>query len=191
MNKTSIYIAFVLLVFGISCINRDDFKTVPDKVIGYRPVYFDSTVDINTLIYSTNPRPVKTSGKIYLYQKYLFVGEPGEGVHVFDNTDPSAPVPFCFINIPYNYDVAAKDSILYADTYFGIVAINIAHLPNVKVLQHIRGAVNTPSLPGRRSFTGWAGQSSRSKTYFECIDPSRGTVVDWIRDTLIKPKCYQ
>ena len=121
----------------------------------------------------------------------MFVGEPGEGVHVFDNTDPSVPVPFCFINIPYNYDVAVKDSILYADTYFGIVAINIAHLPNVKVLQHIRGAVNTPSLPGRRSFTGWAGQSSRSKTYFECIDPSLGTVVDWIRDTLIKPKCYQ
>lgn len=191
MNKTVIYIGFVLLVFGISCINRDDFKRVPDKVWGYRPVYFDSSVNINTLIYSTAPKPVKTSGKIYLFKKYLFVGEPGEGVHVFDNTNPSAPVPFCFINIPYNYDVAVKDSILYADTYLGIVAINIANLPNVKVLQHIRGSVITPPLPGAANFAGFFGRSRNFKTYFECIEPSRGIVVAWIQDTLKKPKCYQ
>ena len=181
----------MLLVFGISCINRDDFKRVPDKIWGYRPVYFDSSVNINTLIYSTAPKPVKTSGKIYLFKKYLFVGEPAEGVHVFDNTDPSAPIPFCFINIPYNYDVAVKDSILYADTYLGIVAINIANLPNVKVLQHIRGSVITPPLPGAANFAGFFGRSRSFKTYFECIDPSRGIVVAWIQDTLKKPKCYQ
>ena len=179
MNKTALYIGFVLLVFGISCINRDDFKRVPDKIWGYRPVYFDSSVNINTLIYSTAPKPVKTSGKIYLYKKYLFVGEPAEGVHVFDNTDPSAPIPYCFI------------SILYADTYLGIVAINIANLPNVKVLQHIRGSVITPPLPGAANFAGFFGRSRNFKTYFECIDPSRGTVVAWIQDTLKKPKCYQ
>ncbi len=179
------------MVFGISCIYRDDYKNVPDKVFGYRPVYFDSSVDINTLIYSTTARPVKTSGKIYLFQKYLFVGEPGEGVHVFDNSNPNMPAMLCFINIPYNYDIAVKDSILYADTYFGIVAINIAHLPDIKVLQHIRGSVETPPLPGRRSFTGWAGQSSSSKIYFECIEPNKGIIVSWLPDTLIKPKCYQ
>jgi hypothetical protein len=191
LNKTALYIGFILLAFGISCINRDDYKRVPESVLGYRPIYFDSTVDINTLIYSTTPRPIKTSGKIYLYQKYLFIGEPALGVHVFDNSNPNSPVPFCFINITYNYDIAIKDSILYADTYFGIVAINIAHLPNVKVVQHIRGAVKTPPLPGSVSFASWSGRSRNFKTYFECIDPSRGTIVAWFRDTLKKPKCYQ
>lgn len=178
------------MVFGISCIYRDDYKNVPDKVFGYRPVYFDSSVDINTLIYSTTARPVKTSGKIYLFQKYLFVGEPGEGVHVFDNSNPNMPAMLCFINIPYNYDIAVKDSILYADTYFGIVAINIAHLPDIKVLQHIRGSVETPPLPGTLQFGTFNGRRG-VKTYFECIEPNKGIIVSWLPDTLIKPKCYQ
>jgi hypothetical protein len=190
LNKTSIYIAFILLVFGISCIERDDFKNVPDSVLGYRPIYFDSSININTLIYSTTPRPIKNSGKIYLYKQYLFVGEPSEGVHVFINSNPNTPAMLCFINIPYNYDIAIKDSILYADTYMGIVAINIAHLPDVKVLQHIRGFVETPPLPGDR--TVFTGRNFRSfKTYFECIDPNKGIVVGWREDTLKKPKCYQ
>lgn len=190
MNKTLAYLGFLLLLLAASCINRDDYKRVPESILGYRPVYFDSSVDINTLIYSTNPRTVVNPGKIYLYKQYLFIGEPALGVHVYDNTVPGSPVPLCFINIPYNYDIAIKDSVLYADTYIGLVAINIAHLPQVKVIQHIRGSIKTPPLPGLRTvFTG-RSRISR-KTYFECIEPNKGIVVAWLQDTLKKPKCYQ
>lgn len=169
-----------------ACLNRerDDYKMVPETVEGYRPIYFDSSVNINSLIYSTAPRSVKNAGKIYIYHNYLFVGEPALGVHVFDNTDPSAPVPFVFINIPYNYDIAVKDSILFADTYFGLVTINIAHLPKVNVVQHIFDNLKTPPLPNN-FIISWG------PTYFECIDPSKGTVVGWTQSTLQNPKCYQ
>lgn len=186
MKKTGLFLLFSLLLLLHACINRDDFKTVPESVLGYRPIYFDSTVDINTLIYSTNPRQLVNPGKIYLYKNYLFVGEPGLGVHVFDNSNPRTPAMLCFINIPYNYDVAVKDSVLFADTYMGLITINIAHLPNIKVIQHVRGPVVTPSIPGSM-FNG----RRDIRHYFECIDPSKGTVVAWYQDTLKKPKCYQ
>lgn len=189
MSKAKLNMVIFMVATLAACTyrNRDDYKMVPDSIEGYRPIYFDSSVNINSLIYSTAPRPVMNAGKIYIYHNYLFVGEPKQGVHVFDNTDPSAPVPFAFINIPYNYDIAVKDSVMFADTYFGLVTINIAHLPDVKVIQHIRGAVKTPVLPTNQINT----RIFESRTYFECIDPSKGTVVGWIRTTLSNPKCYQ
>ena len=193
MQKTSLLIAAFLLLSLAACFNdRDDYKFVPETVEGYRPVYFDTSQDIRSLIYSTAPKGVQKPGKIYIYKQYLFVGEPGKGVHVFDNRDPASPLPFAFINIPYNYDIAIRDTVMFADTYAGLVTIGIGQLPKIYVLQYIKGSSLTPPLPqGLATGNNWGGRGFGSRIYFECPEPDRGMIVGWEQVKLSNPKCYQ
>ncbi len=192
MTRISFYFAFILSLILVSCqYDRDDYLYVPDRVQGYKPVYFDTASNIRDLIYSTTPRPVKTVGKIYTYKQYLFVGEPGLGVHVFDNTDPSSPIPFAFLNIPFNYDIAIRDTVLFADTYTGLVSIGISDFPKIYVLQYIKSSSLVPGLPVEDPTQPIPGFIRNGKVYFECIDNSKGVVVGWERATLENPKCYQ
>ncbi len=69
------------------------------------------------------PKTVKTAGKIHLNGNLLLVSEPFEGIHVFDNTDPAAPVPVAFISIPGNTDIAMKENLLYADSAVDLLTI--------------------------------------------------------------------
>jgi hypothetical protein len=61
------------------------------------------------------PRDIVNSGKIYVYNDWLFVNERFEGIHVINNTDPTNPLPMHFIRIPGNIDVAYKNGRFYAD----------------------------------------------------------------------------
>lgn len=186
--KPSYLFVCVLLLAG-ACSNDDSYRAVPEEVRGWRPVYYDNTQSLSDRIYSDTPRQMQVNGKIYLYRHFLFVNESGKGVHVFDNSNPSSPVPFSFIHIPYNYDMAIRDTVLYADTYAGLVAISIADLPQVRLISFIMNSTRVPQLPGDPDFVGNRWGSGR--VYFECIDPSKGAVVDWIPADLEKPKCYQ
>jgi hypothetical protein len=174
---------------------RDNYVSVPSEVEGFRPIYFDSSQNITSMVYSTHPTPVKVAGKIYLFKHFLFVGEPSKGVHVFDNSNPANPAPVAFINIPFNYDIAVKDSVMYADTYMGLVVINIAAMPDIKVIKFIKSLSNSsvgfPPLPPSNAGGSVFGRNNPAITYFECIDFNKGVVVGWESVTLKKPKCYQ
>jgi hypothetical protein len=70
------------------------------------------------------------SGKICIQGNYLFVNEKYKGIHVFDNSNPAAPVNISFIEIPGNVDLAVKGFFLYADSYVDLVVINIRDIAN-------------------------------------------------------------
>lgn len=70
------------------------------------------------------PRAVKQSGRIFLHGPLLMISEPFQGIHVFDNADPAAPVAVAFLNIPGNTDIAVKDNYLYADSAIDLLTIN-------------------------------------------------------------------
>ena len=57
-----------------------------------------------------------------------------EGIHVIDNTNPSAPRTVAFIEILGNVDLAAKDGILYADNLIDLLLFDISnpHAPSLK-----------------------------------------------------------
>jgi hypothetical protein len=69
------------------------------------------------------PRPLREAGKITKNDRLLLVSEPLQGVHVFDNADPAAPVPLAFLKIPGNSDVALTDQYLYADSAIDLLTI--------------------------------------------------------------------
>jgi hypothetical protein len=69
------------------------------------------------------PQTIKRAGKIHLNGDLLLVSEPFEGIHVFDNTDPSKPVAAAFIRIPGNTDMVMKDNMLYVDSAVDLLSI--------------------------------------------------------------------
>jgi hypothetical protein len=76
---------------------------------------------------SNAPQAVEQPGKIYLYGNYIFLNDRQRGIHVIDNSQPTAPVNVAFINIPGNVDMAVKGNILYADSYGDLVAFDITN----------------------------------------------------------------
>lgn len=64
---------------------------------------------------------------MYVKGSYLYVNEIKEGIHIIDNSNPSAPKFVSFINIPGNGDIAVRNDILYADSFSDLVALDISN----------------------------------------------------------------
>lgn len=104
----------------------------------YVPVY-KTTAQVRANIRSNAPRPIERPGKIYIKSPYIFLNEIDKGIHIIDNTNPSAPVNKAFIDIPGNMDIAVKGNILYADLYTDMVAINITNPLSISVTKILDG----------------------------------------------------
>ena len=76
------------------------------------------------------PRALERPGKIYVYGTFLFVNEYLEGVHFFDNANPSAPVNLGFLPVLANVDIAVKDNKMYLDSYFDLLTFDISDIMN-------------------------------------------------------------
>lgn len=88
------------------------------------PVYM-SYEQLRSAFAVEEPRPLHETGKILVLGSKLLVSEPNVGVHIFDNSDPAAPQVKFFLNIPGNLDLAAKNGIVYADSFVDLLAIRI------------------------------------------------------------------
>ena len=106
------------------------------------------------------------------------INEKGEGIHVFDNTDPKSPRPVGFVQMLGNSDMAMKDDVLYGDHMGNLVALTVDNFNNV---------TKTQSLP----LQNWElGVPPPANKHFECIDQSKGVVVRWVKVQLKNPSCY-
>jgi hypothetical protein len=88
-----------------------------------------------TLKNSISYKPAKdinNPGKLYAYQDYVYIIEVKKGIHVINNTDPSAPKKIGFVEVPGILDLAAKDGILYVDNYTDLVALDINNPSSIK-----------------------------------------------------------
>ena len=72
------------------------------------------------------PQPINSVGKIYYKDGFMYVNEPGEGIHIIDNHNPSQPMPIKFLKIPGNFDLAIKGNTFYADSFVDLVALDIS-----------------------------------------------------------------
>jgi hypothetical protein len=71
------------------------------------------------------PRQLHRPGKIYIYGQYLLVNEMMEGIHFFDNSNPSSPINLGFLPVLANMDLAVNDHVLYVDNYYDLLAFDI------------------------------------------------------------------
>jgi hypothetical protein len=135
--------AFILLalIFVLPSCTKDKCE-VTHTYTTYDPIYKNLS-EIRVPLKTLPAQIIENPGKIYMHGNYLFVNELKKGIHIINNTDPSAPVPVSFINIPGNVDIAAKGNTLYADNYMDLLAINITDPTAVQLSKRVENA-----LPG-------------------------------------------
>jgi len=174
MNSRTFSIAIFITVLVAACTVDPDVNE-NFTVSGFVPVYGAYE---KSEIKTTPPIPLNDPGKIYIYDPYLLINERGKGIHVYNNSDPANPSALTFIQMVGNTDMAIKDNILYADHMGDLVAITFSDFENVLE-------------KGRLPLSSWnLGLPAPAQSYFECIDPAKGLVVDWKPATLTNPDCY-
>ncbi len=190
LNKIFIFCSLVLI---FSCDDNDSYKEYKGTFNGFKPIYMDTNGYLNN-VKSSHIRPIISPGKIYIYNNYLFINELGSdnlgyGVHCFDNSDPDNPEPISFIEIPYNNDILIKNNTMYCQSPLGLVYFDITDLTQLNDIKLLRNpkTYEIPPFPSDL-FNGFR---RFNKTYFECIDNSKGIVVGWKQESINNPKCYK
>jgi hypothetical protein len=166
----------ILLCFLLSgCFIPPDGEHGDMRAEGYRPVYGSQELKEIQL---TDSRQVHNPGKIYAYKNFLLINEIQEGIHIFDNSDPENPSPIGFLRILGNSDMAIKEDVLYADHMGNLVALTIDNF-------------NTINKAGSLPLQNWhLGLPPPAGSYFECIDQTKGIVIQWTKTELKNPACY-
>lgn len=130
----------VLLLSGCGGLFCADPYTYRESV----PVYVDLE-DVRR-VEMLGPREIVNPGKIYLHHNLILINEVEKGVHVLDNSDPKNPVNLAFIAIPGNHDLLVREdetgTVLYADNYVDLVALDLAALSSgaeeITVLKRVK-----------------------------------------------------
>jgi hypothetical protein len=77
------------------------------------------------------PQKINKSGKIYVYEEFVFINDMEKGIHIIDNTIPTAPKKISFLKILGNTDIAVKDEMLFADSYTDLVVFDISNIRKI------------------------------------------------------------
>jgi hypothetical protein len=140
---------FLVLLLGISVLLEgcSDSCEVTSEYTYYEPVY-TTIEDIRASIEVVAPMPITGVGKIYFKDGILYVNEPGQGIHIIDNHDPSAPTPIKFLKIPGNYDMAINGNTLYADSFVDLVAFDVSNTGTIHEVGRLEGAFKNYTTMG-------------------------------------------
>lgn len=132
----TIVILFVIGFFSTGCTDKCE---IDRQYTYFKPVY-QTTEEIRSAVSFENPQSIIQPGKIYFKEGILFINEVGKGIHLIDNTNPRLPRPLAFINIPGNFDIAAKGNFLYADSYIDLLVFDIGDINDIKEVKRVEGA---------------------------------------------------
>ncbi len=153
MTKKIMVFLFTISMVFVACDNNDNSK-YEDYLVA-RPLVmgkaeFANSVDVIA------PVPIDESGKIYTYKDYIFVNDKYKGVHVIDNSIPSAPKKIYFIKIAGNVDISIKDDYLYADSITDLIVVDISDMGNVNMVNRLENVLrNNVVFPVEADFFEW------------------------------------
>ncbi len=126
----------------------------------YTPIY-STTAEIKNAVTYEAPRNLSHVGRIYYKDKFLFINESGEGIHVIDNAAPSSPAPKGFLKIPGNTDLAIVGNFLYANSYVDLVVFDIGDKTSIREVKRLEGVFDNVQsfgysvLVNNMVLTGW------------------------------------
>lgn len=166
---------FLTVLLGISVLLEGctDTCEVTNEYVYYEPVY--TTMEtVRASIALVNPEPIKSVGKIYYKDGMMFVNEPGEGIHIINNHNPSNPAPLKFLKIPGNFDLAIKGNTLYADSFVDLIAFDLTDINAIHEVARLEGIFknyNTFGITADASccvITEWVEKKNIQVTESDC-----------------------
>lgn len=146
----SLYALFFLIaLLGLSVLLEGctDKCEVTNEYTYFEPVY-TTVEEIRAAVVVKAPQPITATGQIYFKDGYLYVNEPGKGIHVIDNNNPAAPLPVKFINVPGNFDLAIKGNTLYADSYVDLVLFDVSNVSDIREINRLEGILKNYRVMG-------------------------------------------
>lgn len=120
-----------------SCV-EDSGKLIVTYTKG-TPTYGNINAVRNTAI-NGSAKEVINPGKIFVADDFLLIGEEGEGIHIVDNSDPAQPTNVGFINIPGNREFYYANQIIYAESYYDMLKIDVSDFQNPKLIHRAQEA---------------------------------------------------
>jgi hypothetical protein len=125
-------------------------------------------------VYFQEAQKLQTPGRIYRKDNLLYVNEYFKGIHIIDNTSPSAPRKIGFIHIPGNVNMSIKGNYLYANNSTDLVIMDITNPVQAKEVGRI------PQAFGK--YTDAVINEEDEDVIG--INPAKGIIVGY-RDTLV------
>lgn len=79
-------------------------------------------------------------GKIYIDDDVMLIGEKEEGIHVYDNSNSNSPEKINFIELPMNREFYVDGNMIYAESHYDFVKIDISDKYNPKLISRVEFA---------------------------------------------------
>jgi hypothetical protein len=138
---------------------------------GNEPVYL-TYEDLRSSVVMEQNVDLKNPGKIYFKDNYIFIVEELQGIHIFDNTNPAAPVKKGFIKLPGVADMVISGNFMYADSYVDLAILDLQDINNIREAGRLKDII-----PYTVPATG-------NEFPIASIDPKRGVVTGWNLKTI-------
>lgn len=170
MKRTHLLLMLFVGTAFISCKDKD--KTVD----GWKPIYSsDQNLDVVDI---KSSEPLENPGRIYTYENLLLVNDESKGIHIYDNSANTNPVEVSFIGIPGNMDFSVREGKIYADNVTDMVIIDITNPATPAFVNRIQNVFPVQQFPDEFGA-------------FECVDPTKGSVIGWEKTKLDDPQCFR
>ncbi|CAN0024589.1 unnamed protein product [Chrysoparadoxa australica] len=140
-NLLTLYQKTILLmgvVSGMILVSCQDRVEITREYTVFEPVYL-SLASIREGLDVVAPKPIVERGNIYLYKNWIMINEPGNGIHVIDNSVPQSPVAKQFIELPGNFSFSVRNDLLYADSYLDLVVIDVSNMNDITEVNRLEG----------------------------------------------------
>lgn len=139
------WLLFILIGFLTS--SCWDLFNAPDiEYTAYSPI-LSTRAELENSILIEGPKDLKSPGKIYSKDQFLFISDRFNGVHIYDNSDPKNPVNLGFIRILGAFDIAMKNKVLYVDNAVDLVALDLSNPEQIEQTQRIKNVFPEPPPP--------------------------------------------
>ncbi|MFY0598072.1 MAG: hypothetical protein JXR03_00275 [Cyclobacteriaceae bacterium] len=142
MKLSALKPLFLFLMGAIvlqSCIEDDADVTV---TYNKGTAYYGNMDAIRSMPLVEGSSALVNPGKIFVSSDYLLIGEENEGIHVINNQNPAAPYNVAFIRIPGNKEFYLRDNLLYAESYYDMLKIDISNPTQPVLVSRAENAIS-------------------------------------------------
>ena len=173
--RYSLFLLFLVLTLA-ACENVSNWGSTGWQI--YKPVYAKAS-DL-TNIGVEQAKSITKPGKVYVIGDLMLQNDVNTGVHFINISDPKNPVKLSFLRVPFSTEISVKGIHLYVNNFNDLLVFNISDPSNPSLVKRMANV-----FPYHNS-----EYPPVSNTYFECVDPKKGIVIDWVAVNVNEePKC--
>ncbi len=157
--KKILYLSALSLVFASCVKTKGKISMEYDKATAV----YGSLDSVRALPLLIAKQELVKPKSFYIGPNYILVGENNKGIHIFDNANMQNPQKMSFIQIPFNSEFYVKGNLLYAESLYDVIKIDISDVYNPVLVSRAKNVFMEP-------LTNDKGQELIGFEYIRSID---------------------